>query len=93
MKHCVKAYADCFNWSDWRDVQGLSLGPAAHFAESLGRVLQDSWDIICLPPWSLYQFPFQTSHKVQTGFVSTTVSLNIERALCTHKLSLVLRSV
>lgn len=85
MKHCAKAYADCSNWSSWRDVQEVSVGPTGNFAESEGGVLQDSCDIIYLLLWSLYQIPFQTSHKVQTGFVSTTVLLNIECALCTHK--------
>lgn len=85
MKHRVKAFADCSNWSGWRGVQEVSLRPAAHFAESVGRVLQDSWDIICLPPWSLDQIPFQTSHKVQTFcFVSTTVLLNVLFALASY---------
>lgn len=61
--------------------------------QSEGRDLQDSWDIIYLPLWSLYRIPFQTSYRVQTGFVSTTVLFNIECALCTRKLSLVITSV
>lgn len=62
----------------------VPLGPAAHFVESAGRVLQDGSVVSCLPPSGCFHSSLHTGFK-HTGFVSTTLSLNIERALCTHK--------